>query len=138
MESIQIIFHTIRHNVCNSPQLICIKLSFSCLSMYIFIKKAYFTWSDNEVVKPSNFDNACYAFGIWNIIGNVASIYYNLIFCVILAYSIQKTLKGFLFNRFRYHLISLLLTGGIILVLILTERLGRGLNGVCGFRVASK
>jgi len=55
-----------------------------------------------------------------NIFGNVLSIYYNLIFCVILAYSIQKTLKGFLFNRFRYHLISFILTGSIILIISLT------------------
>lgn len=55
-----------------------------------------------------------------------------------MAYSIRKTLKGFLFNRFRYHVISLVVTGSIILTLVLTGGLGRGLNGICGFRVASK
>lgn len=88
--------------------------------------------------KPSNFDQACYAFGIWNIIGSVSSIYYNLIFCIVLAYSIKKTLKGFVFNRLKYHFFSIVLTTSIILALVFTEGLGRGLNGMCGFRIASK
>jgi hypothetical protein len=82
--------------------------------------KGYFTETNTYNIEPESFDQVCFGLGIMNIFGNVLSIYYNLIFCVILAYSIQKTLKGFLFNRFRYHIISFILTSIIILIVALT------------------
>jgi hypothetical protein len=72
------------------------------------------------------------------IAGNIASIYYNMMFGVILSYSIRNTLKGYFFNQFRYHILSGFITLGIVLILIFTSGIGRGYNGICGYKAATQ
>jgi hypothetical protein len=87
---------------------------------------------------PPNFASACTAVSVIFILGNTSSILYNLVFCTVLTLSIRKPLKGTLFNRFRYHLIVLAFVTAIVLALALTEGLGTGLNGICGYKMQNR
>jgi hypothetical protein len=73
-----------------------------------------------------------------NTIGYVSSTYYNLTFCIVFSYSIRNTLKKPLFSQLGYHIFSLIVIVGFVLLIVLTSSLGRGLNGVCGMRIASR
>lgn len=104
----------------------------------ILASSAYFAVNESMEEIPDNFESSCTAIGVFNVIGNIGSMIYNLIFCLILSFSIKKTLKGSLFNRSKYHAIGLITTLVAAASLVLSDNIGRGLNGICGYRMASK
>ena len=87
---------------------------------------------------PTNFEGACMTIGVFFTIGNTASLIYNLLFCIVVSASMKKTLKGTLFNQKRYHLIVMVFVTGITLAIGLTNTLGTGFNGVCGYKLSNR
>lgn len=71
------------------------------------------------------------------MLGNITSLYYNTVFCVVLAYSIQNTLKKSMISQFRYHLLSLAIIIVALLILIFTHNIGAGISGLCGYKLTS-
>lgn len=97
----------------------------------------YFAANKNSAL-PYNFAASCTAVSVIFIIGNTASLLYNLVFCTVLTLSIRKPLKGTLFNQFRYHAIVITAVTAIVLALSLSEGVGTGLNGICGYKMQNR
>jgi len=87
---------------------------------------------------PPDFAAACTSVSVIFAIGNSSSTLYNVVFCAILSLSIRKPLKGSFFNQYRYHGIVILAVFSITLSLGLTEALGTGLNGICGYKLQDR
>lgn len=61
-----------------------------------------------------------------------------MLFCIVLSFSIKKTLKGSMFNQFRYHLAVLLIVVAITISLAATQALGSGLTRICGYKIENR
>ena len=72
------------------------------------------------------------------ILGNIGALVYNILFCVVLSYSITKTLKGTLLSRFRYHFLALATTLLATTAISTSNNIGTGFNGVCGYKISNK
>lgn len=88
--------------------------------------------------EPPDFESACVTMGIFYTIGNTSSLIYNLIFCVVLSFSLKKTLKGSLFNQVRYHALAIVFIISAAVALGVTETLGTGFNGICGYKISNR
>ena len=70
--------------------------------------------------------------------GYIGSLVYNVLFCIMLAYSLKNILKGTLFTRNRYHILALATVGAATLSVALTSNVGTDIKGVCGFKIANQ
>ena len=87
---------------------------------------------------PSNFEYACLSIGIVLVFGNISALIYNVLFCVILSYSLTKTLKGTLFSQIRYHALAFFTIALSTIALNTTNNIGTGLSGVCGWKIVQR
>ena len=72
------------------------------------------------------------------VFGNISALVYNVLFCVILSYSLTKTLKGTLFSQIRYHTLAFFAIGLSTIALNITDNIGSGRSGVCGWKVVQR
>lgn len=98
---------------------------------------AYLTDHSNKQI-PVNFGQSCTALGVFLVIGNFGSLIYNLLFCLVLSFSMRRTLKGSLFSQKIYHIFAFVSTISTVLALALSNNIGRGINGLCGYRITGR
>jgi hypothetical protein len=74
---------------------------------------------------PDNFKRVCIGSSILYSIGNISSLLYNTVFCIVLSLSISKTLKGSLFSQPLYHSLVVISVISITIGLGMTSSLGQ-------------
>jgi hypothetical protein len=69
-------------------------------------------------------------------LGDISSLLYNTVFCVILTLSMGKTLKGtgVIFNPFVYHFFVVFIAIALTITLGLTNSLGLSIGGICSYQ----
>lgn len=87
---------------------------------------------------PPTFDSFCSTIGIFVVVGNASSLYYNTTLCIVMAISVRNTLKKSLLSPIKYHGVTIFIVVIATLTIILTQNFGEGFTGLCGYKLASK
>jgi hypothetical protein len=83
---------------------------------------------------PSRFQETCSGIGLIYSAGDISSVLYNTVFCVVLSMSLGRTLKGGILNRIGYHLVVLLSVISITVPLAVQGLFGLSIRGICGYK----
>ena len=69
--------------------------------------------------------------------GWVGINYYNMLFCIVLAYSVRNTLKGTFMSNIVYHSVGFTCMCLVTIVIFFTSGLGKSVNGLCAVRFSN-
>lgn len=102
------------------------------------LSSALYSTFHTEDTVPTDFETACTAIGVFFILGNISTLVYNLLFCLILSHSVTQTLKGSLFSQKRYHLLAIFTISAAVVAISVSNNVGTGFNGICGYKIANR
>jgi hypothetical protein len=83
---------------------------------------------------PALFPQFCEAIGFFTVLSTSGLNIYNIIFCIILAYTVRNTLKGNFFTKIQYHTFSIVCIVIITTTIFFSNTVGKNINGICGFK----
>lgn len=79
----------------------------------------------------------CSTAAIFALMGWLGLNYYNMIFCLALAWSVRNTLKGAFVSNVAYHLLGVLIISLLTVLIYMTNGTGKNIAGMCAIKFSS-
>lgn len=113
-----------------------ISISESILTIHWILSAGRFlTYPGDPPVSSGQF---CQFNAFFSMIAGAFEFLYNCCFCIFVIYKVKSVLKGVTINQKLFHIPCFIITFLIILIMELTESLGKNLFGTCSIKAVSK